>query len=154
MGTFQENENTSEDNPLMKDSIHTAESFTKNFADWGNFDFSIESLQLVDDLLDEMSDYVSDKEDLLYNTYTMVGSYVFEVVRRKFGGKYYWERKEEQPLLVVGEPDFSVCFRAWEKVKGRLVNGAEDSIPFYVDGIIEHIEKGKQQQEYYWVTVI
>jgi len=41
-------------------------------------------------------------------------------------------------------PDFQVSIRAWEKVRGRLTNGKEDNIPFYVAGYKEHIEQGKK----------
>jgi len=132
---------------LFDDVVGTANSFTKNFSDKGKFDYSINSLAEVDDLLDEMSDYALD-EDTIYNIFTMIGSYVFETARRNYGGKYYWIQEEEQPILVVGEPDFSVSIKAWEKVRGRLENGEEDNIPFYIKGLKEHIEKGEGQQGY------
>lgn len=61
-------------NKLMEDIIHTADSFTKNFKkdplfpfiEEGVFDYSIESLIVVDQLLEELSDYEPD-EDELYN---------------------------------------------------------------------------------------
>ena len=49
---------------------------------------------------------------------------------------------------VIGLPDFSVSIKAWEKVKGRIINGSEDNIPFYVDGVIQCVEKGKMQKGY------
>lgn len=115
---------------LNDDIVGTANSFAENFSDKGNFDYSINSLAEVDDLLDEMSDYALD-EDAIYNIYTMVGSYVFETARRNYGGKYYWIQEEKQPILIVGEPDFSVAIKAWEKVRDHLEKGAEDNIPFY-----------------------
>lgn len=95
-----------------------------------------------------MSEYTID--DTMYNMCTMVGSYVFETARRNIaiGGSYYWMQEEEQPILVVGEPDFSVAIKAWEKVKKRLENGEEDNIPFYIDGFMTHIEQGKKQKGY------
>ena len=39
---------------LMDDIIGTANSFTENFSDKGNFDYSVNSLTEVDDLLDEL----------------------------------------------------------------------------------------------------
>lgn len=137
---------------LMDDIIGTAKSFTENFSDRGNFDYSIKSMETVDDLLDEMSDYALD-EDTIYNMYTMIGSYVFEAARRNYGGEYYWMQDEQQPILVVGEPDFSVAIKAWEKVRGRLENGEEDSIPFYMEGLKEHIEKGQLQKGYQAIIV-
>ena len=132
---------------LIDDIVETANSFADNFRDKGNFDYSINSLVEVDDLLDEISDYVMD-EDAIYNIYTMIGSYVFETARRNYGGKYYWMQDEQQPILVIGEPDFSVSIRAWEKVKSRVEKGVEDNIPFYIKGLNEHIEKGKLQKGY------
>ena len=133
---------------LQDDIVSTASAFTENFSDRGNFDYSFESLKAVDALLEEMSDFVIDDEDTLYNAYTMVGSYVFEVARRNCGGEYFWIPDEEQPILEVGRPDFAVSIKAWEKVRGRLENGAEDNIPFYIAGYKEHVEKGKVTKGY------
>ena len=132
---------------LTDDIIETANSFAENFSDKGDFDYSIESLVDVDQLLDEMNDFEIDK-DTIFNMCTMIGSYIFETARKNYGGKYYWIQEEQQPILVVGEPDFSVAIMAWDKVKGRLENGTEDNIPFYVEGFREHIEKGKMQKGY------
>lgn len=138
-------------NELMEDIIHTADSFTENFSKnpiypfikKGAFDYSIESLAVVDRLLEELSNYAPD-EDALYNTSTMVGCYVFETARRNYGGEYIWVIKEQQPVLIAGLPDFQVSIRAWQKVRGRLINGKEDNIPFYIAGYKEHIEQGKK----------
>lgn len=138
-------------NRLTEDIVHTADSFTKNFGEnpvfpfikKGAFDYSIESLSVVDQLLEELSDYEPD-EDALYNTASMVGCYVFETARKNYGGEYFWVQKEQQPVLIAGLPDFQVSIRAWEKVKGRLINGKEDSIPFYIAGYKEHIKQGKK----------
>lgn len=66
-------------NELMKDIIHTADSFVKNFIDTPiypsieiqPFDYSIESLEAVDKLLEEISNNALD-EDALQNTASMV----------------------------------------------------------------------------------
>ncbi len=102
-------------NELMKDIMNTADSFVKNFS-----------------------------EDALYNMSSMIGCYVFETARRNYGGEYLWVRDEQQPVLVAGMPDFQVSIRAWQKVRGRLQNGSEDSIPFYVAGYQEHIAQAKK----------
>ena len=49
------------------------------------------------------------------------GCYVLETARRNYGGEYYWLSNEQQPILVAGEPDFSVSIKAWEKIKGYMV---------------------------------
>ncbi len=133
---------------LQDDIVSTAESFTKNFSDKGKFDYSFESLEAVEELLEEMSDFVVDDEETMYNVCTMVGSYVFEVARRNYGGEYFWISDEEQPILEAGRPDFAVSIKAWEKVRGRLEHGEEDNIPFYIAGYKEHVEKGMSQKGY------
>lgn len=132
---------------LMSDIIAAAEYFVENFSGRGEFDYSVDSLRRVDDLLDEIGDYITD-EDKIWDICTVAGSYVFEVARRNYGGVYYWIQREKQPILAAGEPDFSVSIKAWEKVRGRLENGPEDDIPFYIAGFREHIEKGKAEKGY------
>ncbi len=138
-------------NKLMKDIIHTADSFVENFSqnsvysfiEKGAMNYSIESLEVVDRLLEEISDYELE-EDAIYNIVSMAGCYVFETARKNYGGEYLWVKNEQQPVLVAGLPDFQVSIRAWEKVKGRLTNGREDNIPFYIAGYKEHIERAKK----------
>jgi len=130
------------DKSLENDIITTAASLTENFADKGNFDYSVESLKALDAILDELSEFDLD-EDALRSASSLAGCYVFEVARRNYGGAYGWLEDKEQPYILTGAPDYSVCLLAFEKVRGRLVNGKEDAIPFYFDGFIAAIEKGK-----------
>lgn len=128
---------------LEQDIILTAENFTKNFSDKGNFNFSVDSLRNVDDILEELRDFELD-DDILDSVSSMAGCYIFEVARRNYGGKYYWVQERDQPVLVTGEPEFSISIFAFEKVRSRLQNGKEDEIPYYFDGYIQAIEKGKE----------
>lgn len=137
-------------NELTKDIVNTANNFVENFSEEdcpfiisGALDYSIESLTVVDRLLDDMSDYELD-EDAMDNVTSMVGCYVFETARKNYGGEYFWEEDEGQPVLTAGLPDFQVSIRAWEKVRKFLENGKEDSISFYVAGYQEHIQNGKK----------
>lgn len=136
---------------LVEDIVHTADSFTKNFHKTpvfpfireGVFDYSIDSLIVVDQLLDELSCFKLNEDDV-YNISTMIGCYIFETARKNYGGEYLWIKKEQQPALVAGLPDFQVSIRAWEKVRGRIINGKEDNIPYYIAGYKEYIESGKK----------
>ena len=134
-------------NKLDNNIKHTAESFSENFSDRFNFDFSCESLLSVNELIEEVMDYDVD-EDTQYNIMTMAGSYVFEVAKRNFGGKYYWLQSEQQPILIAGEPDFTVSIKAWDKVKKYMENGSEDDLKYYIEGYKEYIEKGKKNKGY------
>lgn len=134
---------------LMDDIVNTANNFANGYGELPGykFDYSIESLADVDDMLDDVRSSEKD-ENMLYNVYTMSGCYVFETARRNYGGEYYWLEDEQQPILVAGEPAFSVIIKAWEKTKGFLKNGREDSLAFYIQGYKEHIERGKAQRGY------
>jgi hypothetical protein len=74
----------------------------------------------------------------------MVGSYIFEVARKNYGGEYYWIQESEQPILVTRKPDFDVSICAFQKVKDRLINGKEDKIMFYFKGYIDAVERGRK----------
>lgn len=130
------------ENRLLEDIVATAESFKENFADRGHFDFSVGSLDGVDELLDELSEFEVDG-DTLDSASSMAGCYIFEVARRNFGGNYYWVQEKEQPVLITGEPAFSVSIFAFEKARGRIVNGKEDHIPFYFEGYIQAVKEGE-----------
>lgn len=139
---------------LQENIVTTANNFVSRMQESGfdEFDFSIKSLEEVDEFLDSFEGQ-NLNEDVLYNVSSMAGCYIFETARQNYGGEYYWLEDEQQPILIAGEPDFSVSIRAWQKVKGRILNGTEDNIPFYIAGYKEHIEKGKQTKGYY-VTIV
>lgn len=103
----------------MNDIISTANNFASNFME--DCDFSIDSLEFIEHILEDMRTKELNEDDI-YNISTMIGCYVFETARRNYGGVYYWVNSEQQPLF---------------------------SIPFYIDGYREHIEKGKLEKGYY-----
>ena len=138
---------------LMSDILLTAKNFSENFTECGDFDFSVESLEAVDRLLDELSGYGLNEAALL-DASSMIGSYVFEVARRNYGGEYFWIEEEQQPLLTAGLPDYRISIKAWEKVRGRLTKGKEDNIPFYIDGFRQYAEKGAQEKPGYAALIV
>ena len=139
---------------LQEDIQATAHNFTVGLQ--GKLerplDYSLKSLEEIDGLLRALAQEKLDEESL-FNISSMVGCYIFETARRSCGGEYLWLEQEQQPVLVAGLPDFSVGIKAWEKVRGRLLNGEEDSIPFYIAGYQEHIAIGRTQKGY-CVTII
>lgn len=143
-------------NRLMDDIQSTAHNFTVNFQQFSGMplDYSLKSLEGVDEMLDGMGKKIEElKRNVLFDLCSMTGCYIFEVARRNYGGEYFWIEEERQPILVAGRPDFSVEIKAWEKTWGRLVNGKEDNIPFYIAGYQEHIAVGKTKKGYH-VTVV
>lgn len=110
----------------------------------GDLDYSEKSLVSLDRILNSFSamKHKMDEEVLQGITHE-AGAYLFEVVRRNYGGKYYWLNTENQPILVIGQPEFEICITAYEKVRMRIANGAEDSIPYYVQLVSQTIKQAK-----------
>ena len=104
----------------------------------GRLDWSVASIEAVDEMLEEASAYVGElDEDVVAGLVQQVGCYVLEVARRAYGGTYYWHPEGEQPVLVVGEPDAHVAIMTWSKVVGRLTGDVGDNLPFFFDGFAE-----------------
>jgi len=127
------------------DMIKSADIFVERSADrYNGLDFSVESLEVIDNVLEDASDFYDEmNDDQRNNIINSVGSYVFEVARKTFGGKYFWYDKLNQPILVTGQPEFEVSILAFDKVKMRIESGKEDNIPFYFAGYVERV-KNKQ----------
>ena len=130
---------------FTRDMIKSADFFVNSKSDrFKGLDFSVDSLVIVENVLDEAADFYNDmSEEQRQNLVSTVGSYIFEVARRNFGGKYYWYDHLNQPIFVTGQPDFETSILAFDKVKGRLENGAEDNIPFYFAGYVEGVKNKK-----------
>jgi hypothetical protein len=104
----------------------------------GRLDYSIASLEAVDEMLVEVSGYVADlDETVVTGLVQQLGCYVLEVGRRAFGGEYFWHDEGEQPILVVGAPAAHVAIMTWSKVVGRLTGDVGDDIAFFFNGFAE-----------------
>lgn len=128
---------------FTKDMSKSAEFFANSNSDRSQeLDFSVKSLVIVENALEEASDFYEEmNENQKQNLISSAGSYIFEVARRNFGGKYFWYDQLKQPILVTGQPNFEVSILAFDKVKGRLENGKEDNIPFFFSGYVERVKK-------------
>ncbi len=101
----------------------------------GRLDYSADSLAMVEELLDEASEFTGDmSEEQLDNLAQRFGCYILEVARRACGGRYLWHPDRDAPVLVVGEPQFRVAMLTWDKTKGRLLGDEADNIPFFYAG--------------------
>lgn len=130
----------------MEEIIFAAESFAEHFTD-GELDYTPESLALVEEYLDDLSCFDLDEASAA-RAAAEIGSYVSETARRCYGGEYRWSDRDGQPVLVAGLPDFAVAVMTWDKVRARLSGCEADSIPYYIQGYKEHIQKGKKQRGY------
>ncbi len=107
-------------------------------------DFSESSLKFLEGILEILSESYPDMEnhekELVVNH---TASYIFEVARRNYGGKYFIT-EENRVLLVTGLPRFEVSIDVHNKVKGRLLYGRENNIPFFFRGYSERVRKAKR----------
>lgn len=111
----------------------------------GALDFTVNSLIALDELLEQFHENQKDiDEEMKSDVIAQAGSYVFEVARRNYGGKYFWYDQMNQPILVTGQPNFEISIIAFDKVKMRIENGKEDQLPFYFKGYEERVKQGKQ----------
>ncbi len=102
----------------------------------GKLDYSVKSLEVVDEMLDEASDFVDEMPpEHVSSLVNLMGSYILAVAHKEHGGNFYWNEEKDQPLLVVGEPDFKVALMAINKVRTRLQGDKADNIPFFYKGL-------------------
>lgn len=114
-------------------------------------DFSVASLSIVEEMLAEAAEYTDLTSDQLTGLAQQFGSYILEVGRREFGGRYAWDSDREQPVLVVGEPRFRVAMIAWDKVRGRVSGDAGDNIPFFYSGFAERSRRAQPDDDALYV---
>jgi hypothetical protein len=132
-------------NEFTQQMIDASTKFTARFEGrFNGLNLSISSLKVVDNILEEVSEFKDEMNDGQINTVIQTGgAYVFEVARKNFGGKYFWYDHLNQPILVTGQPNFEISLLAFEKVKGRIQNGKEDNIPFFFQGYVERVTHAK-----------
>ncbi len=124
---------------MIEDAKECVDHYSQRFGN--RLDYSVESLELIDEILEEAADFYEDMTEERQNWIVFrIGTYILEVARTNFGGAYFWYAKLEQPVLVTGQPDYEVSILAFEKVKGRMVNGGEDNIPFFFRGYTEKLK--------------
>ncbi|HVT95706.1 MAG TPA: hypothetical protein VHD76_22865 [Bryobacteraceae bacterium] len=108
-------------------------------------DFSPDSLEPLQQYIVEASaGFAAMSDEQKSALVADLGSYVLEVARRNVGGAYAWFTKREQPVLVVGEPNYRVIFVAWDKVSSRLAGDVGAKIPFHYRLLLHHISQAKK----------
>ena len=111
----------------------------------GAFDYSIRSLNVLDSLIEDFSDFADlSDEEIIDDFCSQAGSYILEVARRSYGGVYFWEDNLKQPMLKTGLPEFEISILTFEKVKNRIINGDEDNIPYFFKRYSECVRKAEK----------
>ncbi|MBO9880710.1 hypothetical protein [Xanthomonas sp. D-109] len=106
----------------------------------GRLDYSIDSLLVVEEMLDEASEYVGQMPPTdIVALVQLLGSYFLNVAHTAHGGEFVWHQERDQPVLVVGEPNFHVALMAFTRVRGRLNGNKADNILFFYQGFDERV---------------
>lgn len=125
---------------VLEDVVSTAKRAVDTFHDRSNggMDFSEDSLSIVEEMLAEASDYVSEMpHSQISGLVRLLGCYVLEVARATYGGEYAWIDDTRGPVLVVGEPETHIAIATWDKVRSRLRGDPADNIPFFYQGFAD-----------------
>jgi hypothetical protein len=111
----------------------------------GKLDYSVKSLEVVDEMLDEASDFVEEMPpEHLDSLVNLMGSYILAVAHKEHGGNFYWHEEKDQPILVVGEPNYKVALMAINKVRSRLQGDKADNIPFFYKGFSDRVKNAEK----------
>jgi hypothetical protein len=125
---------------ILQDVVKTAKQAVDTFHDrsGGALDFSARSLQMVEEMLAEASDYVTKMPPSeISSLVQLLGCYVLEVARTTYGGQYAWLDDDRGPVLIVGEPTTHIAIATWAKIRGRVNGDHADNIPFFYQGFAE-----------------
>ena len=106
----------------------------------GRLDYSEQSIEMVEEMLAEAAQFAGQMPDTDQHALVqLMGSYILEVAQRQLGGSYQWHGGRDQPVLVVGEPEFSVAIITFDKVRGRLGGDEADNVVFFFRGFADRI---------------
>lgn len=123
------------DEDLIAENADTFVLFWREEVQGPDLDYSRASLDDVDAFLGVLH---QTGQSLPANLQGLAVAYLCEVARRQYGGAYVEGDGENPYRLAIGDPP-AVLLHPFQKVRGRLVNGEEDSLPFYYDGIADHV---------------
>ncbi|XKM12857.1 hypothetical protein RCS94_07440 [Orbaceae bacterium ac157xtp] len=131
-------------NELYEEVEAWAQNAIFNSPTWSinQLDYSEKSLSAVELILDELSDKsLMLTEEQIIMTTQEYGCYLLLTAQKLYGGEFFWNEQNEQPMLIVGEPDSSIILLTWNKVKGRLLGDKADHIAYFME------EFGKEAKE-------
>ncbi|MDP3151245.1 MAG: hypothetical protein Q8N23_01160 [Archangium sp.] len=100
-----------------------------------SLDYSEKSIPRVESALAAVAEHFDSLDDAgKALTAQRFGCYLLVVGQRTYGGRYQWNEERNQPVLVVGEPNYRVAIITWDKVTERLEGDQTDDITFFWAG--------------------
>lgn len=134
---------------LLENMIKTANSFTQNRKDDGNFDYSIESLNDIDKLIKVIAENNLEQHELDIWT-SFVSSYVFEVARKTHENSVSYEFSEDahQPILKFTENNSVVILFVWSNLAEILSNIKTGSMFEHINNFTKEIAIAREKPNY------
>jgi len=116
----------------LKHLIHsTADQACQSFAERAgdSLDYSQASLAMIDEMMDEFAAMAADMPvDARQGLVQIMGCYTMAVADKTFEGEFLWDERSEQPVFVVGEPEYHIAFKSFDKIAARLVGNVDSKV--------------------------
>lgn len=127
-------------NELYEEVLAWAHNAIFNSPSWGlnQLDYSAKSVSVVEMILAELAEKnlsLSDEQMTMISQ--EYGCYLLIAAHKLYGGEFYWNAEVEQPMLIVGEPQASIVFLTWNKIKGRLLGETQDHIGYFFESFAQ-----------------
>ncbi|MDE0863513.1 MAG: hypothetical protein OSA98_06975 [Rubripirellula sp.] len=139
---------------LAQQVVDKAERAVEQLGDRSNgtLDYSETSLAVVEEVLAEATEFVDETPAKQIDALVkMLGSYVLEVGRREFGGKYYWHEGHDQPVLVIGEPEYTIAILVFDKIRGRLSGDKDANISYFYRVFAERVRSAEPGDDFLYI---
>lgn len=136
-------------NELYQEIQAWAQNAIFNSPTWSinQLDYSEKSISVVEIILNEMAEKslgLSDEQIVMMSQ--EYGCYLLLTAYRLYGGEFFWNDENEQPMLIVGEPEACIVLLTWNKMRGRLLGDKADHVAYFFDEFSKdarHPEQGK-----------
>lgn len=123
-------------NELYEEIQAWAQNAIFNSPTWSinQLDYTEKSISVVEVILGELAE-----KNLLLSEeqVTMItqeyGCYLLLTAHKLYGGEFFWSSENEQPMLIVGEPEATIVLLTWQKVRGRLLGDKADHIAYFME---------------------
>ncbi len=137
---------------LEKQILAAAEESVQHYHGLGKsgLDFTLNSVSVIEQLLAELQSQngqmsTQDLDDAV----NRLGSYVLEMGRQNFGGHIYWFDSLQQPILIVGEPQFRISFMPLDRIRAHIEGSYNENFMEYYQEFLSRVQQAKVRSEMY-----
>lgn len=147
MGLFRKAKKTGADKMsspemvAMREQMHALMVQGKDLAEAHGLGYTRSEMAQVEDIIAAALEQ-SLTDDAKRVLHRQVTGYLYATIIRDFPDRWFVSSAPGNPvIMVVGEPRNNVKVLGWQKVEGRISNGAEDNLQFFYEGIVDYSER-------------